>query len=175
MDVADRVFCPALEALRGVGPLFAVDGPRLGLALAGDRTVLREGDKLLPRLSMPRFGGHLALQYLAHDRTVKHLYPQVDDPALGVEADLEHRFASSGWINLGDPGPGHPGWEASEPFGRDLLVAIAASRPIFTLPRRTNVESPSEYLSNLNRAIEALRRGGAEVTAAALVVEVVRR
>jgi serine/threonine-protein kinase len=175
VDVSDRVFCPTLDALRGVGPLFGVDGPRLELTLAGDRTVLRDGDKIRPRLVMPRFGGHLAVQYLAHDGTVQHLYPQVDDPGQGVKADLDRRFAPSEWINLGDPGPGQPGWEASEPFGRDLLVAIAASRPIFTAPRRRNEQPLSEYLNDLTRAIEALRRAGAEVTATAIVVEVVRR
>lgn len=171
----DQVFCPALDTLRPIRPAFDSDAPRLQLTLADDRTVLREGQAIRPRLIMPPFAAYLYVGYVAHDGNVQHLYPQVADARQGIKADPVRLFAPSEWINLGDPGPGQRGWEASEPFGRDMIISVASARPLFPTPRPANTEAADTYLRALERAIEALRQAGVQATAAAVPIEVTPR
>lgn len=169
------VFCPTLEILRTIGPSFDDDGPRVRLTLADDRTVLREGDAIRPRVVMPAFSAYLTVDYVTQDGTVQHLYPQVADQRQGIKADAVRRFAPSEWVNLGDPGPGQRGWEASEPFGRDLLIAIASSRPLFATPRPSNAEAADAYLRALNQVVREMRRNGELSTTAAIGILIVKK
>ena len=76
----DPIFCPALDTLHPIVPAFGASGPRLGLTLANGQTRLHDGEHILPRLTMPDFRGSLRVDYVAHDGTLLHLYPQVADP-----------------------------------------------------------------------------------------------
>jgi len=171
----DPAFCRTLDLLRPLGPPFDADGPRVRLTLADDRLVLREGDAIRPRIIMPAFSAYLAVDYIAHDGTVQHLYPQVDDPRQGIKADPVRVFAPSEWVNLGDPAPGQRGWEASEPFGRDMIITIASSRPLFASPRPGNTETAEIYLRALEQALRSLQQAGAEAAVAAIPVQVMAR
>ena len=76
----DRVFCPALTALHPIAPAYgASGGPRLGLQMDG-KARLHDGEPVRVRLVMPDFTGHLRVDYIAHDGSVQHLYPQLADP-----------------------------------------------------------------------------------------------
>lgn len=173
-QVADTnaAFCSMLSVLRMVVPALDSDAPRVRLTLADDRTVLREGDAIRPRVIMPAFSGYLTADYITHDGTVQHLYPQVADARLGIKADSVRRFAPSEWVNLGDPGPGQRGWEASEPYGQDLIITIASSRPLFAKARPSNAEVLDVYLRALSQAVRELRQNGDLVAAAAIGVQV---
>lgn len=175
VHATDPAFCGALDLLRPLGPPFDADGPRIRLTLADDRLVLREGDAIRPRIIMPAFSAYLQVDYIAHDGTVQHLYPQAADPRQGIKADPVRVFAPSEWVNLGDPAPGQRGWEASEPFGRDMLVTIATSRPLFATPRPNNAEPAEVYLQALERALQAVRQAGADAAVAAIPVQVTPR
>ena len=172
---AGPVFCPTLDAVQPIGPGFAEEGKRIRVTLADDRGVLREGDAIRPRVIMPTFSGYLYVDYITHDGAVQHLYPQIADSQQNITADPSRVFAPSEWVNLGDPRPGQRGWEASEPFGRDMIITIASSRPLFDGARRANAEPAADYVAALVRAIEALRRAGADAVAGAMMVDVVPR
>jgi len=169
---ASQVFCPVLDAIRVAGPRFGASGPRLALNLADGRLLLFAGDPIKPKLTMPSFPAYLRLDYIAHDGTVQHLYPQVADKKEGYVADPIVALKAEETIVLGDPKPGHPAWIADEPFGTDMIVAIASSRPLFDKVRPGNVESASDYLRDLKAAIENLRGRGDRLVANAIMVDV---
>ncbi len=169
---ASQVFCPVLDAIRVAGPRFGASGPRLALNLADGRLLLFAGDPIKPKLTMPSFPAYLRLDYIAHDGTVQHLYPQVADKKEGYVADPIVALKADETVVLGDPKPGHPAWIADEPFGTDMIVAIASSRPLFDKVRPGNVESASDYLRDLKAAIENLRGRGDRLVANAIMVDV---
>ncbi|MGE0225448.1 MAG: protein kinase [Acetobacteraceae bacterium] len=171
----DPVFCPTLDAVRPARTGFALDGPRLTLTLAEDRTVLRDGDSIRPRLIMPPAGGHLRVDYVTHDGAVQHLFPQASDTAARITADADRAFAPAEWVSLGDPQPNRRGWEASEPYGTDLIIALTSTRPLFIPPLARNTGTAADYARALRLAVQAVLRDGGEVAAAAIAVEVVPR
>ncbi len=171
----DGGFCPVLDVLRAAQSDFGTAGSRVMLTLAGDRLTLRDGDSIRPRLVMPGAGGFLRVAYLSHDGGVQHLFPQTEEAEAGIRADADRVFAPAEWVSLGDPQPGHRGWEASEPFGVDLVVAITSSRPLFDPPRPRNTESAVDFVRALRQAVQALLRDGGTAAASAIAVEVLPR
>jgi serine/threonine-protein kinase len=167
---ADTVFCPALTLLQSIAPPFGSADPALMLTLADNRTALHDGDHIRPRLTMPGFVGYLRVDYIAHDGTVQHLYPQVADSS-GAVADKVHEFVPDQKVSLGDPAAGQPGWEVAPPFGTDMIIAVASSRPLFTRPRAGNVETAVTYLRDLDAAVRAVRDGGGKLVGNALLVD----
>lgn len=167
----DPYYCPALKV---VHPIAATGGPlaaQLRLSLAGGISRLHDGQRILPRIVMPNFRGYLRVEYVAHDGGVMHLYPQVADPADKIAADPTHSFAPGAVVKLGDGGPGHPAWEVGAPYGTDMIIAIASSRPLFDQPRQSNVESTKTYLQVLQRAVDAARQQGETLVGAAMTVD----
>jgi eukaryotic-like serine/threonine-protein kinase len=45
--------------------------------MADGKTRLQDGEQIRMRLVMPDFPGRLRVDYLAHDGSVQHLYPQL--------------------------------------------------------------------------------------------------
>jgi serine/threonine-protein kinase len=167
---AGTVFCPALTLLQSIASPFGSGVPGLALTLADDRTALHDGDHIRPRLVMPDFVGYLRVDYIAHDGTVQHLYPQVADSS-GAVADKVHVFVPDQKVSLGDPAAGQPGWEVAPPFGTDMIIAVASSQPLFTRPRSANVETAATYLRDLDAAVQAVRDNGGKLVGNALLVE----
>jgi serine/threonine-protein kinase len=167
---ADTVFCPALTLLQSIASPFGSGQPGLALTLADNRTALHDGDHIRPRLTMPDFAGYLRVDYIAHDGTVQHLYPQVADSS-GAVADKVHVFVPGEKVSLGDPSAGQPGWEVAPPFGTDMIIAVASSRPLFARPRSGNVETAAAYLKELDAAVQAVRDGGGKLIGNALLVD----
>jgi tRNA A-37 threonylcarbamoyl transferase component Bud32 len=171
----DPVFCPALEALHPIMPAFGATGWRLGLTLVDGKTRLRDGDYIKPHVVMPDFRGSLRVDYVAHDGTVQHLYPQLADAEHGLTADPPRVFKPGELIKLGDTGPGHLGWQASTPYGTDMIIAIASSRPLFDHPRPSNEESTTDYASDLQAAIAAAQRRGEQLAGSAITLDTLAR
>jgi eukaryotic-like serine/threonine-protein kinase len=163
----NRVFCPALTALHPISPTFGVSGgPRLGLQMADGKTRLHDGDRVRVRLVMPDFAGRLRVDYIAHDGNVQHLYPQLADSKAAIVADPPRTFEPGEPVNLG-----HPSWQIGEPYGTDMIIAVASSEPLFDRPRPSNAETAEVYLRDLQAAIEALRQRGAHLAGAAVTLE----
>lgn len=167
----DPVFCRALDLLRPISVLAGVPGHGIGLTLADDRTRLRDGEPILPRITMPDFAGEVRVDYLAHDGTLAHLYPTRAEPSARLSAQPSRRLAAGERLALGDPGPGKPQWSSGEPYGTDMIVAIASSVPLRLSPKQNAEDKADAYLADLARAVEQARAAGAHVSGAALLVD----
>jgi hypothetical protein len=171
----DPVFCQWQDLLRPIAKTFGESGNRMTLRLPGDPPWLQKDDFIRPRLVMAGFRGEMHVDYLDRDGNVRHLYPQVAEAAERVTADPPRTFAPGEALGLGDPGPNNQGWRVDEPFGTDLIVAIASEDRLFDAPRPSNVEKAAAYLRDLRRAVEAARSRGARITATALPLETRRK
>jgi eukaryotic-like serine/threonine-protein kinase len=163
----DQVFCPALNALHPFVPAFAsTGGARLNLQLADGRSGLRDGEQVRLRLVMPDFASRLRVDYLVHDGTVGHLYPQIADPALQITADVPRTFTPDETVNLS-----HPSWTITPPYGTDMIIAIASSQPLFDRPRPSNGETADVYLRALQTALERAHQRGDAIAGAAITLD----
>ncbi|HEX3992997.1 MAG TPA: hypothetical protein VHX39_17640 [Acetobacteraceae bacterium] len=166
-------FCPWENFLRPIAKGFGAGDDDLKLHLADDPAFLVNNDFIRPRLTMAGFRGVMRVDYLDREGNVQHLFPQVADPSQHLAGDHLHRFEPGEALNLGEPGPGRPGWQVAPPFGTDLIVAVASEDALFDHARPSNVENAEVYLRELKRAVEFARSRGARV--AATVVPVVTR
>ena len=163
----DQVFCPALNALHPFVPAFAsTGGAQLNLQLADGRSGLHDGEQVRLRLVMPDFASRLRVDYLVHDGTVGHLYPQIADPALQITADAPRTFTPDETVNLS-----HPSWTITPPYGTDMIIAIASSQPLFDRPRPSNGETADVYLRALQTALERAHQRGDAIAAAAITLD----
>jgi predicted Ser/Thr protein kinase len=186
----DGPYCRVLDAVRSAARR-TPGRPELEVALKGNLPRLRNNDSIVPRLTMPDFPAYLEITYFASDGTMAHLQPspqvkQIDlrladgrtqavRPATVQEA--ARQFPARAVVTLGDPAtsgirPEEIGWTVAEPFGRDLLLVVASSTPLFAGPRPG--EEPSDaYLRDLQAAMDAVSRKGGTVTARVMLVELV--
>jgi hypothetical protein len=171
----DQTFCPVEDLLRPVAKPFGEPGSRLTLHLVGDPAFLRKDEFIRPRLTMADFRGEMHVDYLDRQGNVQHLYPQRDDPASHLAGDPPHVFEPGEPLNLGEPGPNNRGWQVDEPYGTDVIIAIASEDTLFDRPRPANVESAAAYLQELKRAMDTARGRGARMTATAMPVETRRK
>jgi hypothetical protein len=163
----DRVFCPALNLLHPITPGFGTTGePRLALQMADGKTRLRDGEPIRVRLVMPAFAGRLRVDYLAHDGSVQHLYPQLADPKVGITADAPRTYHAGEQIDLRNPV-----WVIGPPYGTDMIIAVASSDPLFERPRPSNAEMADDYLPELQAETDRLRLRGARLAGAAVTLE----
>jgi eukaryotic-like serine/threonine-protein kinase len=163
----DQVFCPTLNALHPVTPAFgAPAAPRLGLRMADGKTQLHDGEPVRVALVMPDFTSWLRVDYVAHDGSVQHLYPQLADPKNNIAADSPRSFAPGEPFNLGNPS-----WQIAPPYGTDMIIAVASSEPLLDRPRPSNTEAAEVYIRELHAAIDNLRQRGARLAGAAVTLD----
>jgi hypothetical protein len=168
----DPSYCPALNVVRPLAPEFGT--PRaVTLSLKDGKTALVTDDYILPTVSMPAYPAYLNVDYLVHDGTVVHLYPNKSDPS----ANDGHRlFPAHALVRMGLPNAREKfeGWQVYSPYGRDLIIVVASSVPLIGL-RPVDPQSQSEatgpYLTALQAAIDAARKRDAKVTADAVVLD----
>ncbi len=167
VEGVNKVFCPALELLQPTVPAFGATGvSRLVLQMADNKTQLHDGEQVRVHLVMPDFSGRLRVDYIAHDGSVQHLYPQNADAKNGITADLPRMWAANQIINLANPA-----WTISAPYGTDMIIAVASSQPLFDKPRPANAEQAGTYLHDLQATIDAARQRGEHVAGAALTLD----
>ncbi len=152
--IADGPYCAVLDTVRPYARPFG-GGPGLGVTLAGRRTSLVADELIMPRVTMPDFAGSLQLDYVASDGSVVHLHEALN----GVP------YAALSTSEFGKPRPpGFGGWAVDRPFGTDLIVGIASSRPLFRSPRPAS-ENLENYLRDLRVALDQADREGARIAA----------
>jgi hypothetical protein len=158
----DGPYCPALDLLRPVAEAVIHNRNGMDLVQSGGAVSLRDNDVIALQVTMPAFAGYLHVAYLQHDATVS---PQVPGPGYPAQT-----YAARAQIDLGKPRPDFEGWHVGPPFGTDMIIAVASTAPLFSraLPDSQPLAS---YLSSLQTAMEALRRRGGSVAAAALVLD----
>ncbi len=171
VQAIDPVFCDALGVLH---PIAAPDG--LAVTLAGNRTALHDGERILPRVTAPGFGGDLRVDYLGHDGSVVHLYPTAADPAQHIAAQPSRVLAPGERLALGDAGPGRPVWEVGPPYGTDMIIAVASSTKLLVhAPAQNAEDDATAYLRGLDAAIAEARRNGAHIAGTALLVDTIAK
>jgi serine/threonine-protein kinase len=166
----DPAFCPAIDLVRALQPEFG--SPRAtAVNLTDGKIRLVTDEYIVPHVTMPGFAGYLLVDYLVHDGTVVHLYPNKGDPAAN---DPNRRLAAHAQVRMGEPKGAFPGWQVYEPYGRDLIMAVASSTPLMGIrpvDPQTQSEPSGPYLAALQSAIENARRHDAHLAADAMVLE----
>jgi len=157
LQTFDGPYCPALDLLR---PVLAAVGAAPRVNALGSSPLLA-GDLLRFDVTMPEWPGHLYVAYFMKSGEVAHLVPSANHPAGAV-------------VRLGEPRAGFPGWEVSEPFGTDLLVAVVSEAPLFGTMRPL-VEPQEAYLAALGEALRIARDAGRRVRVRPLVIETAPR
>lgn len=167
-------YCPAIDAVRGDADRFGVRASGLTIGLRGGGDRLLDHDTVRPVVTMPDFPAYLTLLYLTRDEQgqvwVGHLHPNRLDPG--------KRFAPRQRVDL-DPKEDEGATRGTpiavgEPFGTDMMLAIATEQPLFP-GFRTQVEPLSELMPDLNAALAAARRRGSRIAVNAFVLETAPR
>jgi serine/threonine-protein kinase len=135
-------------------------GGGMTFALQGGATSLRDDAWFGPAITMPRFPAHLLIDYVGNDGSVSQMIPDEIDP--------DRVYPAGKALKLGDPGSDR--WRVGQPFGTDMIVAVASSAPLFATPRPDS-DSVAEYAPALHSAIEAAMRRGDQVNARAILLD----
>jgi eukaryotic-like serine/threonine-protein kinase len=157
----DGPYCEALDIVR---PIAQPLSPAFSLTLKDEVTRLQDGDAIRPILKLPDFPAHLQVDYLSHDGSVTHLFPD--------QSAKEKPFAANATMPLGNAKQGVGA--VGPPFGTDVIMAIASSVPLFAQHRPAE-ETVKTYLPALQAAIDAARRNNAKITGRVLALETVGR
>ena len=133
---ADAMWCPTLDLLRAYGR------GHLSVSLASGTRPLRDGEFIEPNIVGPGFAYYLRVDYFAHDGTVGHLFPPEGKPGVSKPAGSAMQIRDKNLV----VGP---------PYGVDMIVAIASSRPLFSHARPDLVEQRNTYLAALRAALDS--------------------
>lgn len=152
---AADTYCRALDLLRPVAAPFGAGTGGFALDLAGNKTVLADGDPIILDVVMPDFPAWLTVDYFSSDGSVAHLAPG---------PFTANRLEVAGTAVELRPGA------AGQPYGRDMIVAIASSQPLFKATR-PETEQASAYLSALAAALDAAQGAGVRLDATAFLLE----
>ncbi|MGI9434737.1 MAG: hypothetical protein ACR2Q4_07915, partial [Geminicoccaceae bacterium] len=89
----------------------------------------------------------LFVDYVVHDGTVLHLFPDAADPDDPLQPGAR--------LRLGEPGLGAKEWQIAPPFGNDLIVIYASEEPLHA-GLREQVEAADDYLPYLRDRLQEL-------------------
>lgn len=116
---------------------------------------LYEGERIALALEVPAGNPYVVVDYFMANGEVAHLYP-APSPAHGMiepEAYTRgHEAGSTLWIGDRRAGPVFDELKVGAPFGRELLLAVAAPKPLF-VQARPAVEPAATYQDDLAQAL----------------------
>ncbi len=112
----------------------------------GDSFNFREGDDLKLDIVSPGYDSHVYVDYYPQDGGVVHLYPNTVLTA--NTASGNSRFV------IGDVSQGGQKWTVSPPFGREMIVVMAAKQALFPDDQRVDVEQAAAYLRRLKAGMQ---------------------
>jgi hypothetical protein len=122
---------------------------------------LAEGERLVLAITAPPVASHLIVDYLTADGKVAHLYPPpspVTGAVPGGAYGLPTAPGEQLWIGDRRAGPVYTEYPVGAPFGRELVLAVAAAAPLFAADRPA-VETAEGYLAELAQALAAASAG----------------
>jgi eukaryotic-like serine/threonine-protein kinase len=151
LEPFDGPYCEVLSQVRGIAA--ANGGPQVTL---NSPDPLPGGEVLRFRVQTPGWSAHLHVSYLMTTGDVGHLF------------STPSRLAPRSTLTLTDPK-----WEATDPYGTDLLLVIASERPLFGGPRRRKVEKLDQFAADLAPALSAAQDKGGRVSAQIIAVRTV--
>jgi hypothetical protein len=140
LEVHPWPFCELLAVLAPYRDLEPAPEVALTITTADRTTQFREGDDLTLDIFLPRDARYLYLGYVQNDGRVGYITTMaVREWAEGTGAI---RFET--------------GFQISGPFGREMIVAVTSTRPLFVEPRPA-YEPANEYIEALRRRLSELR------------------
>ncbi|MCW3473888.1 serine/threonine-protein kinase [Limobrevibacterium gyesilva] len=174
----DGPYCPALDVLRPIADNDGHPGATLALALKGNVSRLHRNDKIVLQFTMPDFPAYLQVDYLSSDGSMTHL---VADDGASVRVmtgngwkvmgpSRVYRPGASAVIGEPDPKTGDGSWAVDEPFGTDMIVAIASSAPLFSTVRPAD-DTGATYFRDLKAALEQAQARGVRLAGQAMLLE----
>lgn len=141
------VICDMLRLL-DASPLI---DPAIGLVLRDqDDTVpaiFSDGDLLVIDAAAGDESRQIFVDYVVHDGTVVHLFPNAATP--------DNRMPASPRMRIGGPDTGANEWQVAPPFGNDLLVFYSSGEPLHEAAR-DEVETAETYLPYLRERLAEL-------------------
>jgi len=120
------------------------------------------GQNLIVEVTAPDYPSYLQVDYFTLEGYVVHLFPN------GLEKD--NHLGAAARRTLGDPRTGGRFWTIGPPFGRELIVAFATSKPLFASARPEAEQVPT-YLNDLKKALTAPGQQSPLPVSAALVIK----
>jgi eukaryotic-like serine/threonine-protein kinase len=147
----DGPYCEVLSKVRGIA--LNEGAPQVTLSSPDP---LPGGQVLRFRVQTPAWSSHLHVAFLMTTGEVGNLFSTTS------------RQAPRSSITLTDPT-----WEATEPYGTDLLLVIASERPLFGTQRRRKVEKQDQFAADLAPALSAAQERGGRVSAQVVAVRTV--
>lgn len=141
---------PSCELLEILAPYEGTGGGgalELKVPIGGGTTRLRAGEELIVEVRVPPGVRYLYLGYLQHDGRVGYI---TTTPVAAQAA-------------AGEPVRLLTGYEVAEPFGEEMLVAVASERPLFIEPRPA-YEPAAAYLTALRARLAEMRAADPEAT-----------
>jgi serine/threonine-protein kinase len=155
-------YCGMIGAIKPFAPVFAPPGQRLALHLQGHATRLVTNQHIVVELGLPVWARYAEVDYISSSGATYRLYPTTTSaPALTGGSTLV----------LGKP-PG-PAWAVGKPYGTDMIVAIASSAPIDTMPA-TQAATVTTLAPAAATTLTELKANGAKLATAALLVDTVK-
>jgi serine/threonine-protein kinase len=147
----DGPYCDVLSQVRGIAssagaPQVTLDSP----------DPLPGGELLRFKVQTPGWPAHLHVAYLMVSGDVGNLFSTTS------------RQSPRSRIALGEPQ-----WEATDPYGTDLLLVIASERPLFGGQRRRKMEKLDRFAADLAPALSAAQEKGGRVSAQVVAVRTV--
>lgn len=138
-------------------------GDAMSITPVASDGIFHSGQDLVIDIAGPPFAGYFQVDYYTLEGYVVHLFPN--------PLQRDNRVVADQTIRLGERSDGGRFWTIGPPFGRELIVAIASQQPLFpTL--RAEAEQASDYLPELEQALERTGRGGSrDPQAAALFIK----
>ncbi len=157
VDIAPPALCEPLLLLEPLRTANQARGEPLVLAVASGDTALTGGQDLVLNIRAGHIAGHVQVDYFTVDGSVVHLLPNPLEPTARLTAGTERR--------LGERDGRTRFWTIGPPFGRELIVVVASSSPLFST-LRPETEPAASYLPELKRALAG---AGAEDAVAAVL------
>ncbi|MCX7383830.1 MAG: protein kinase [Alphaproteobacteria bacterium] len=178
----DGPYCEALNVLRPMRLRDLRNSAALSMTMQGDVTRLRRDDRMVLRVQMPDFAAHLQVDYLSSDGSIGHLVADDGTSVLYLMAGgmkrvaASHRYAPGEIVTIGEPDAraGFAGWAVDEPYGVDMILAIASSAPLNRAAPATN-DTGVVYFRDLRASLEAAESAGRSLSGQALLLETVPR
>jgi len=154
-------YCGMIGAIKPFAPVFAPPGQRLALHLQGHATRLVTNQHIVVELGLPVWARYAEVDYISSSGATYRLYPTTP-----------HAPALSGPTLVLGKSPG-PRWAVGKPYGTDMIVAIASSAPIDTMPT-TQSATVTTLAPAVTTTLTELEANGAKLATAALLVDTVK-
>src|SRR5215471_16793372 len=144
VDIVPPPLCRSVAALSDMSASGLVAEVGLGLHLNSGSSQLRENDPIKLEVRGPAYPINLRIDYFTLDGQVLHLTPDHSSPA--------PKLGPSATRLVWQSANGQPWSAGGEPFGTELICAIATAIPV-DLGSRAQVEQAADYLRDLRRAL----------------------